>query len=195
MRPNGERRAGTRSPLYRIPLDPGMSEGVDGVDLDRFVAPSETLIRVVEMIAAYLLAGLFAVGVLDLFISIIGLVRTGTIFDPDAGIDRILSVIDKALLLFIIVELSQTVVAYTRDESVTRIVIVAGLIAVARKIISFRPGDFAGVTELVANAATYAVLLVVLVVAYYVVQTTERGGESGPDGSGVLGDAGSGPGE
>jgi uncharacterized membrane protein (DUF373 family) len=152
-----------------------MSDDVDTVDLDRFVAPSETLIRVVEIVAAYLLAGLFAVGVIDLFISILGLVRTGDIFDPDAGIDRILNVIDKALLLFIIVELYQTVVAYTREESVTRIVIVAGLIAISRKIISFRPGDFAGVTELLANAGAYAVLLLALVVAYYVVQTTDPG--------------------
>jgi uncharacterized membrane protein (DUF373 family) len=156
-----------------------MSEDAEVVDLDRFVTPSETLLRVVEIVAAYLLAGLFAVGVLDLFISIIGLVRTGAIFDPDAGINRILDVIDKALLLFIIVELYQTVVAYTRDESVTRIVIIAGLIAISRKIISFRPGDFAGVTELIVNAAAYAVLLLALVVAYYVVQTTERGGSDG----------------
>ena len=152
-----------------------MSEDVESVDFDRFVTPSETLIRMVEIVAAYLLAGLFAVGVVDLFISIAGLVRTGAIFDPDAGIDRILNVIDKALLLFIIVELYQTVVAYTRDESVTRIVIVAGLIAISRKIISFRPGDFAGVTELVANAGAYAALLLALVVAYYIVQTTETG--------------------
>ena len=152
-----------------------MSEDAGGVDFDRFVSPSETLIRVVEIVAAYLLAGLFAVGVVDLFISIAGLVRTGAIFDPDAGIDRILTVIDKALLLFIIVELYQTVVAYTRDESVTRIVIVAGLIAISRKIISFRPGDFAGVVELVANAGASAALLLALVVAYYIVQTTETG--------------------
>mgnify|MGYP006289959533 CR=1 FL=1 len=150
-----------------------MSEEAGDIDFDRFVAPSETLIRGVEIVAAYLLAGLFAVGVVDLFISIIGLVRTGAIFDPDAGIDRILAVIDKALLLFIIVELYQTVVAYTRDESVTRIVIIAGVIAISRKIISFRPGDFAGVTELVANAGAYAALLLALVIAYYIVQTTE----------------------
>ena len=169
-----------------------MKADVDVVDLDRLVSPSETLIRVVEMVAAYLLAGLFAVGVLDLFITILGLVRTGVIFDPEAGIDRILAVIDKALLLFIIVELYQTVVAYTREEAVTRIVIVAGLIAVSRKIISFRPGDYAGPTELLVNAGAYAVLLLALVVAYYVVQTTEEREDRGEEPGAELADGGAG---
>jgi uncharacterized membrane protein (DUF373 family) len=148
----------------------------DGTDLDRFVAPSETVIRAIEILAAYLLVGLFGIGVVDLLISIFELVRTGVIFDPDEGIDAILTVIDKALLLFIIVELYQTVVAYSREESVTRIVIVAGLIAVARKIISFRPGDFESLDALFVNAAAFALLLLVLVVAYYVVQKTEAEG-------------------
>jgi len=141
--------------------------------LDRFIGPSETVIRAIEIVAAYLLVGLFGIGVLDLLISIFGLVRTGIIFDPDAGIDAILTVIDKALLLFIIVELYQTVVAYSREESVTRIVIVAGLIAVSRKIISFRPSDFDSLDALIVNAAAFALLLLVLVVAYYVVQKTD----------------------
>jgi uncharacterized membrane protein (DUF373 family) len=141
---------------------------------DRLVEPSETAIRVVEVVAAYVLVGLFAVGVFDLLISIFELVRTGAIFDPDAGIDQILTVIDKALLLFIIVELYQTVVAYSRAESVTRIVIVAGLIAISRKIISFRPSEFDSTEALILNAVAFAILLLVLVVAYYLVVQTER---------------------
>ena len=147
--------------------------GKDGTDLDRFVEPSETVIRAIEIVAAYLLVGLFGIGVIDLLISIFDLVRTGAIFDPDEGIDAILSVIDKALLLFIIVELYQTVVAYSREENVTRIVIVAALIAVSRKIISFRPDDFETLEALFVNAAAFALLLLVLVVAYYVVQKVE----------------------
>ena len=144
-----------------------------GTDFDRFVEPSETVIRAIEIVAAYLLVGLFGIGVIDLLISIFDLVRTGAIFDPDEGIDAILSVIDKALLLFIIVELYQTVVAYSREENVTRIVIVAALIAVSRKIISFRPDDFETLEALFVNAAAFSLLLLVLVVAYYVVQKSE----------------------
>jgi uncharacterized membrane protein (DUF373 family) len=145
----------------------------NGTDFDPFIAPSETVIRVIEIVAAYLFVVLFGIGVVDLFISIFELVRTGVIFDPDAGINAILSVIDKALLLFIIVELYQTVVAYSREESVTRIVIVAGLIAVSRKIISFRPSEFETLEALLINSVAFALLLLVLIIAYYVVQSTE----------------------
>jgi uncharacterized membrane protein (DUF373 family) len=145
----------------------------NGTDFDPFIEPSETVIRVIEIVAAYLFVVLFGIGVVDLFISIFELVRTGVIFDPDAGINAILSVIDKALLLFIIVELYQTVVAYSREESVTRIVIVAGLIAVSRKIISFRPSEFETLEALLINSVAFALLLLVLIIAYYVVQSTE----------------------
>jgi uncharacterized membrane protein (DUF373 family) len=146
----------------------------EAIDFDSLIEPSETIIRAVEIVAAYVFVGLFAVGVLDLLISIFGLIRTGAIFDPDAGIDEILTVIDKALLLFIIVELYQTVVAYSREESVTRIVIIAGLIAIARKIISFRPSEFASTEELLINAVSFSLLLAVLIAAYYLVVKTER---------------------
>ena len=41
------------------------------MDHDRLVAPSETAIRVVEIVAAYILVALFAIGVVDLLIQIL----------------------------------------------------------------------------------------------------------------------------
>jgi uncharacterized membrane protein (DUF373 family) len=147
------------------------------MDFDRLVEPSEQAIRVVEIAAAYILVGLFAVGVFDLLLSIFELVRTGTIFQGDAGIDAIIDIIDRALVLFIIVEIYQTVLAYSREESVVRIVIVAALIAVSRKIISFRPSDYATTTEAFVFAAAATVLLLGLVAALYVVRRTSDPGE------------------
>jgi len=144
------------------------------MEFERFVEPSETAIRLIEIAAAYILVVLFGVGVFDLIVTIFDLFRTGVIFDPDAGIDRIILVIDKALVLFIIVEIYQTIVAYSRDESVVRIVIVAALIAVSRKIISFRPGDYGTAFEALTFAATASLLLLALVAALYVVRTTPR---------------------
>jgi uncharacterized membrane protein (DUF373 family) len=100
----------------------------------------------------------------------VDLVISGAIFDPQEGIDEIVDIVDRALLLFIIVEIYQTVVAYTRDESVVRIVIVAALIAVSRKIISFDTS--APPQELLISAGAFALLLVAVVVALYVVRTT-----------------------
>jgi uncharacterized membrane protein (DUF373 family) len=140
------------------------------MDKEALVRPSEQILRVVEVAAAYVLVVLFAIGVFDLVVIMIDLIVSGAIFDPDAGIEQIVAIVDRALLLFIIVEIYQTVVAYTRDESVVRIVIVAALIAVSRKIISFDTS--APPEELLISAGAFAVLLVAVVVALYVVRTT-----------------------
>jgi uncharacterized membrane protein (DUF373 family) len=137
------------------------------MDVDDHVAITERLIQAVEIVAAYILVLLFAVGVFDLGLNIFKLVRTGEITQTSAVID----LIDTALLLFIIVEIYQTVVAYTREESVVRIVIVTGIIAVTRRIISFHPGDHATVDALYVSLG-FAVLLGVLVAALYIVRKT-----------------------
>lgn len=139
------------------------------VGVERAVGISEQTMRVLEVIAAYVLVGLFALGVYDLVREIVVLLLSGKLREPAS----VVNLIDSVLLLFIIVEIYQTVVAYSREESVLRIVIVAGIIAVSRKIISFRPGDTTGTDEL-AFAATFAILLSALVVALYVVRRTEN---------------------
>ncbi len=145
------------------------------MDKEALVAPSEQLLRVVEIIAAYVLVALFAIGVFDLLVILVDLVVSGAIFDPDAGIGQIIAIVDRALLLFIIVEIYQTVVAYTRDESVVRIVIVAALIAVSRKIISFDTS--AAPEDLLLSAVAFAILLAAVVVALYVVRVTSPSDE------------------
>lgn len=140
------------------------------MDKEALVAPSEQILRVVEVAAAYVLVVLFAIGVFDLVVIMADLIISGAIFDPDAGIEQIVNIVDRALLLFIIVEIYQTVVAYTRDESVVRIVIVAALIAVSRKIISFDTS--APPQELLISAGAFALLLAAVVLALYVVRTT-----------------------
>jgi len=142
---------------------------------EALVAPSEQILRVVEIAAAYVLVALFAIGVFDLLVIMGDLIVSGDIFDPDAGIEQIVAIVDRALLLFIIVEIYQTVVAYTRDESVVRIVIVAALIAVSRKIISFDTA--AAPQELLLSAAAFAILLAAVVAALYVVRATSPPGE------------------
>ncbi|GGN12199.1 phosphate-starvation-inducible PsiE family protein [Halarchaeum nitratireducens] len=134
-------------------------------DVDGFVDVSERLMRYLEVVAAFVLVGLFGIGVFDFLLQIVTLVRTGAITDTAA----IIGLIDEILLLFIIVEIFQTVVAYAQEQSVIRIVIAAGLIAVARKVISFHSGDYGTPTESTIAAAGYALLLLALVAALYVV--------------------------
>jgi uncharacterized membrane protein (DUF373 family) len=137
------------------------------MDVDDHVEITERLIQAIEIVAAYILVLLFAIGVFDLGLNIFQLVRTGEIAQTSAVID----LIDTALLLFIIVEIYQTVVAYTREQSVVRIVIVTGIIAVTRRIISFHPGETATVDALYVSLG-FAVLLAVLVAALFIVRRT-----------------------
>jgi uncharacterized membrane protein (DUF373 family) len=138
------------------------------VDPDTLVERSEEAIQYVEIFAAYVLVALFAVGVFDLLLTIAGLVRTGRITDPNAVVD----LIDTVLLLFIIVEVYQTAVAYSRERSVVRVVVVAGIIAISRKVITFRPDQAASKADALMEAGALAVLLLVLVGALYLIRTT-----------------------
>jgi uncharacterized membrane protein (DUF373 family) len=85
------------------------------IQSDRFgdaVAVSETLVRLVETVTAYILVGLFAVGVFDLGLVILELTLSGRITEASEVVD----LIDTALLLLIIVEIYQTLVAYIQKN-------------------------------------------------------------------------------
>jgi Phosphate-starvation-inducible E. len=72
----------------------------------------------------------------------------------------------------IIVEVFETVVASSRQEPVVRIVINAALIAVARKIISFRPGEYQTVENAFISSASLTILLLSLIIAFSAVRRT-----------------------
>jgi purine-cytosine permease-like protein len=91
----------------------------------------------------------------------------------------VIDLIDTVLVLLIIVEVFQTVIAFSRDEPVTRIVITAALIAIARKVISFRPEEFGSTEEAFLSAITFSVLLAVLIAGFYVVKRVDRAAVQG----------------
>ncbi|WP_299332332.1 phosphate-starvation-inducible PsiE family protein [Haloplanus sp.] len=98
---------------------------------------------------------------------------SGRITDPRA----VVGLIDTALLLFIIVEVFLTVIAYSRDESVVRIVLGAGLIAIARKIITFRTEAYASAETALFAAVSYGGLLAVVGTLFYATRRQADGGE------------------
>lgn len=130
----------------------------DAIDL------SERFIRGIEVIVAYLLVILFAAGTVDIGIGIIQLFLTGRILQPDS----VIMLLDHVLLLlFIIVELHQTIIAYSggadRIEIVTTVVY-AGVIAMVRKTILFRTSDYPGLIAALTAAGSYTLSLVGLAV-------------------------------
>lgn len=126
---------------------------------------TETVLEALELLTSIVLIFLFATGLFDLMLKIATMIQTGAITDPL----NIIKLIDTVLLLLIIVEIYRTVVAYLADEAILPIVINVGIIAMARKIISFRTDKFVTPEDALISGLAYGLLLFFLVGAYYVI--------------------------
>jgi uncharacterized membrane protein (DUF373 family) len=120
----------------------------------------------IELAAATIFALLFAIGVVDLTLQIAAAVESGGITDPLV----VIGFIDTGLLLLIIVEVYQTVLAYVEENETRRIVqlvIYTGVIAMVRKAIIFRTGEYASLDDAILAAGAYAIIIFALVALLY----------------------------
>lgn len=132
------------------------------VDPDRIAAVADQFIRYVELVAAWVFAILFAIGVVDLTLQILRSIRTGNITDPLV----VIGFIDTGLLLLIIVEVYHTVIAYTQESDtrqIVRLVIYTGVIAMIRKAIIFRTSEYASTQDALFAAVSYTIIIFGLV--------------------------------
>jgi uncharacterized membrane protein (DUF373 family) len=132
----------------------------------RYVCVIERFLRGVELAAATIFAVLFAIGVVDLIIQIVQSVQTGQITDPLV----VIGFIDTGLLLLIIVEVYQTVLAYVQENEtrrIVRLIIYTGIIAMVRKAIIFRTGEYQSTQDALFAAIAYTVLIFGLVGLLY----------------------------
>jgi len=153
--------------------DEGSTDRVEEDRFDRLVSISERLLGGIEMVAAYVLVVLFAVGVFDLGLQIVQRTLSGAITDPLV----VVGFIDTALLLFIIVEVYQTVVAYAQESEtreIVQLVAYTGIIAMVRKIIIFRSEVYDDKADALLTAGSYGLLLLVLGVLLYIERTTRQ---------------------
>ncbi|SDX77883.1 phosphate-starvation-inducible PsiE family protein [Halobellus clavatus] len=137
--------------------------------IDRIASYIEDFVNIVELAAAAIFALLFAIGVIDLALQIVQRVQTGEIANPRA----VIGIIDTGLLLLIIVEVYQTVIAYTRRSEtrrIVRLIIYTGIIAVIRKLIIFRTTDYASTQDALFAAVAYTLTLVSLSVILLIEQ-------------------------
>lgn len=137
---------------------PQEGHGGEWPDLGPVVDASDFLMHAVETAGAVVFALLFGVGLFDLIVLIVESVQSGAISDPAV----VVTFVDRGLLLFIIAEVYQTVVAYVRQQSprrILRLVIFTGLIAIIRKVIVFRTATYATKLDALMVAGTYALLL------------------------------------
>ncbi len=140
------------------------TETVTGADSlsERFSELTDRFVHGIELAAASVFALLFAIGVGDLGLQIAEAVRSGEITDPSV----VVGFIDTGLLLLIIVEVYQTVLAYVRESEtrrIVRLIIYTGVIAMVRKAIIFRTSEYGSELEALYAAVAYAVIIFGLV--------------------------------
>lgn len=138
--------------------------------LQRVAEFSENFMDILEVLTALVMVVLFAVGVYDLGLKLYHMMENGSFTDPE----NVIKLIDTALLLLIIVEIYRTVVAYIEDLNILPLVVNVALIAMARKIISFRTGKFGAYDEALMAAGAYGLLMLVLVVTFYLVHKVQE---------------------
>ena len=131
---------------------------------------SELLMDVLELATAFIMVILFGIGVYDLGLKLYLMIDSGTFTDPD----EVIKLIDTALLLLIIVEIYRTVIAYVEDKNILPIVMNVGVVAMARKIISFRTSKYSTKTEALLSAAAYGLLLAVLMLSFYLLHRIQK---------------------
>jgi len=134
---------------------------------DRVADATNRFIHGVELAAAALFALLFGIGVVDLAIQIAEAVPTGAITDPSV----VIGFIETGLLLLIIVEVYETVVAYIEQSDtrrIVRLVIYTGVIAMVRKVIIFRTTEYATTQDALFAAVSYTIIILGLVALLFV---------------------------
>ncbi|MFC7187063.1 phosphate-starvation-inducible PsiE family protein [Halorubrum yunnanense] len=139
----------------------------DRTSSDRVFDATSRFITGVELAAAAMFALLFGIGVIDLAIQIAESVPTGAITNPNV----VIGFIETGLLLLIIVEVYETVVAYIEQSEtrvIVRLVIYTGVIAMVRKVIIFRTSEYATTQDALFAAVSYTVIVLGLVALLYV---------------------------
>jgi uncharacterized membrane protein (DUF373 family) len=154
---SGEKKSSSpESPSDTVGPKPSKSLG------ERYSAIVGRFVQGTELVAATVFAILFAIGVIDLMLQILGAVRSGSITDPLV----VISFIDTGLLLLIIVEVYQTVLAYVEENKtrqIVQLVIYTGVIAMVRKAIIFRTGEYATTMDALLAAGSYGIIIFALV--------------------------------
>lgn len=148
---------------------------------------TEWFMKKIQLVAAFIVVILFAIGVVDLSIAIVESYNTGNLTE----VSEVVSFIDFVLLLFILVEAYRTIVAYIRSKDaryILALVIYAGVIAVIRKVIVFRPSEFAGYIESMYVAIGYSILLLSLGLMLYILNNNAMEVKYGKQGGDTLED-------
>lgn len=140
----------------------------------RITAYLSDAVRAIQTAIALFLVVVLLVGVVNLLATFVQAIQAFEVLGYRNAIGLINTTIDIVLYLFIIIELFRTIIAYVEAESVVRAVIHAGLIAVVRQIIIFKPTDVDSSQDAIMLAGVYLLLLLGLLLGFYLVHQMEE---------------------
>ena len=152
----------SEDPSTTPPASPPTEDDSSSTLVERYSRLADRFVHGVELAAASVFALLFAIGVVDLSLQIVLAIRSGAITDPNV----VVGFIDTGLLLLIIIEVYQTVLAYVRESEtrrIVRLIIYTGVIAMVRKAIIFRTGEYSTELDALYAAVSYAMIIFGLV--------------------------------
>lgn len=135
---------------------------ISGRLTEAYVSLLERFIEVLLLTAATIFLLLFAIGVADLALQIVQSAQSGTITSPLV----VVGFIDTGLLLLIIIEVYETVLAYIHESEtrrIVRLIIYTGVIAMVRKAIIFRTGEYPTTQDALLAAIAYTIIILGLV--------------------------------
>ena len=131
-------------------------------------------VTALQTIIALFLVVVLVIGVVNLVSSFVQAALSLELLGYRNAITLISTTIDIVLYLFIVIELYRTIIAYVEAESVVRAVVHAGLIAVVRQIITFKPGNASSTQDALLTAGVYVLLLLGLLVGFFLVHRQEE---------------------
>lgn len=141
----------------------------EGTQFTAFTERLEKTVTGLQSGIALFLVVVLVVGVINLVATFIQAALAVELLGYKNATGLISTTIDIVLYLFIVIELYRTIIAYVAAESVVKAVVHAGIIAVIRQIIIFKPGELGSPLDALMTAGIYLLLLLGLFIGFFLV--------------------------
>lgn len=145
----------------------------DEADVTTFTDWLQRSVTALQTGIALFLVVVLVVGVVNLVATFVQAALAVELLGYNNAIGLISTTIDIVLYLFIVIELYRTIIAYVSAKNVVEAVVHAGLIAVVRQIIIFKPGDLESTEAALMTAGAYVLLLAGLLLGFYLVHRAD----------------------
>ena len=142
--------------------------------INAFTEKLEDVVTVLQTGIALFLVVVLLIGVINLVATFVQAAISVELLGYKNATGLISTTIDIVLYIFIVIELYRTIIAYVEAQSVVKAVVHAGIIAVIRQIITFKPGNVQNIETAFMTAGIYVLLLIGLFVGFFLVHRQDN---------------------